>query len=49
MMALPMLLLFGTDREAVALMACCAILGIWWAFLAWSIWAGVSALVAVLP
>lgn len=44
MMALPMLLLISINREALFLAASGAMLGIWWVFLAWGIWAGASAL-----
>lgn len=47
MMALPMLLLVSINREALFLATSGAMLGVWWAFLFWGIWAGVRTLWAV--
>lgn len=44
MMALPMLVLISINREALFLAASGLLLGVWWAFLFWGIWAGASAL-----
>lgn len=49
MMALPMLLLFSINREALFLVASGAMLGVWWAFLFWGVWAGVRTLWGMLP
>lgn len=49
MMALPAVLLISINREALFLAASGAMLGLYWAFLFWGMWAGASALWGMLP
>lgn len=49
MMVLPILLLTSINTEALYLAASSLLLVVWWAFLFWGVWAGVSALWGMLP